>query len=162
MRTQLEIAEKCKADEAENPLFGMFTTEVLIPYLDGEHAKPFLKKGSKTESWEKEIHSRHSTDADVLEEMKAYMGFAWEKTINHRGISSIRSITKMRAWLWLLGDNELFDWAGDEANYTNYGAPILMRISKQYKFEIPDEAAVFNMASGRKCRSDCQEGCSTI
>jgi hypothetical protein len=171
MRTQEEIVEMCRAEEHADPVFGIFTTEILIPYLDGEHAKnpypedekskiTFLRKNVKPEAWNKEVHHSHKTDEDVLEEMKAYMGFAWEKVTNHRGISAIRSVTKMRAWLWLLGDDELYELATREDNYTNYGAPILLKICEKYMFDVPDSREVVNMAAGRKCRGDCSDGCS--
>jgi hypothetical protein len=164
MRTQDEIVAQCKSTEDKDAFSSMFANEVLIPYLDWAHAysddpeKSLVNKEARKENWD-EVHRGHKTDKDVISEMKSYMGFAWEKVTNHRGISTIRSVTKMMAWLWLLGDTEMYHFAGEEGNYQNYGAPILKKISEKYDFEIPKTKDVENMSQGRKCFPGCEEGC---
>lgn len=93
----------------------------------------------------------------VLSTMREYMGFAWNKAIDHRGISTSGSVAKMAAWLWILDDEELRAFALDDANYRNYGVPVLRRISEKYSFEIPEEAKSWK--DGEPCRQDCDEGC---
>jgi len=156
MRTQDEIVAKCI--EVEKDAFGFFTSEVLIPYLDQEHVKPFLRKKDEISSWH-EVHNHHQSDEDVLTGMREYIGFAWQKVYKHKGITAITAVAKLRAWVWLLGDDELYRWTGLEESCRNFGAPAFKRVSERYVFEIPDLKEVQNMASGRKCRPDCDEGC---
>jgi hypothetical protein len=106
----------------------------------------------------------------IIEDMKEYYGFALEKATDHRGLSAGRSIEKMEAWVWLLDDGnyEKIHWSW----YTNYGAPILKEIGDIYGFEylgkeegeyadyIKESNQKFlNMANGKPCRPDCNEGC---
>jgi len=67
------------------------------------------------------------------------VAFGWGKVRNHRGLSADRTILKMKAWLWLLGDDELEAFAADYANYPQYGAPILKAICEKYDFPIPED-----------------------
>ena len=91
--------------------------------------------------------------------MKSYMDFALGKAESHRGISTGRSLQHFEAWLWLLGDQDTLDYIQDDDNYANYGAPALKKICEVYNFSIPQEDWFENMANGKKCASDCFEGC---
>ena len=92
MKEQKEIVDKIKTS---NDFFG-FQQEVLVPFLDYENAKEFLKPEVKKVAWKKsQVKLNKET---VLEQMKDYMEFAWEKCSGHRGLSASRSLEKMRAW----------------------------------------------------------------
>ena len=97
--------------------------------------------------------------AVIIADMASYMGFAWSKAEDHRGLSSARSISKMQAWLWLLGDDELYAYASGEGNYPQYGAPILARISAKYGFAVPQSEGLRRMIKGLPCVESCKDGC---
>jgi len=143
MRTQEEIVNKIKADD------GMFSfiPEVLIGFLTHENALPFLDDEWKDKAAEW-IAKPQDRDA-IINEMMEYVEFAWEKCLDHRGLSAGRSVSKMRGWLWLLGDDEALAFAEDDNNYSNYGAPILRHISVKYSFPIPDDEDTRRMAEGQ-------------
>jgi hypothetical protein len=147
-----------------------FTTAVCLDYLPWEQAKPFLRDEyvAKVEAGEEEHKQLTPDHATVLAEMKDYMPFALGKAANHRGLSANRSISKMVAWLWLLGDDELRGQIErEEIGYTNYGAPILKAICEKYDFPIaledndwaPDKTAFLRMAEGKPCEPGCIGGC---
>jgi hypothetical protein len=75
---------------------------------------------------------RPYTREAVLECMRTYMTFAWEKAHDERGISAGRSIEKFEVWVWMLGDYEQIDWR----KYAMYGKPILRQICERYDFPI--------------------------
>jgi hypothetical protein len=157
MRTQQEIAAKMSESMNSNQLFD-FTPDVLLPFMDYEHAKPFLKETVTAMEWM--THSSPSTDEAVLAEAKEYMAeYGWDKALNHRGLSANRTINKMQAWMWLVGNDELADLCAS-GNYSQYGAPVLAAICQHYNWPIPDDEAAKNMIAGRPCRPDCEEGCS--
>lgn len=102
--------------------------------------------------------AKRLTEPDVLAVMKDYMAFAWGKALDHRGISTSRSVIKMSVWLWILGDVELLAFAENSTNYRNYGVPILRKISQKYNFEIPEEAKSWK--DGEPCQPNCEDGCA--
>lgn len=153
MRTQDEIAAKVR--ESRNQVLD-FAGDALLAYLDFEHAREFLKPETTPEKWA-EIHV--PLDADkVIAEMREYMSFAWEKVEDHRGLSAGRSVDKMTAWAWLLGDGGAYE-AIEAAEYTNYGAPKLAAICRVLGFPIPDDAGVQRMIAGERCGSGDECGC---
>lgn len=127
MRTQDEIIARIEERKNCDPLG--FEVPHYIYYLDYEHAKPYLKDNVTAESWAESIETN-----DVHELMKEYMEFAWEKAFNGRGISAGRSISHYIAWLWIAGDNELYN---EIENYENYGIPQLIQICKYLGIPIP-------------------------
>ncbi len=149
MRTQDEIVEHIRANEGLLD----FTASALVPYLDFEHAKPWLKEDVTADQWKPTPLDRET----VLAEMREYMEFAWGKVEDHRGISASRSVDKMGAWVWLLGDDEvLADFKA--TGYPNYGAPKLAVVCRAYGFPIPDDEGVQRMIQGDDCGiGDC--GC---
>ena len=154
MRTVDEIAKHYETRRGED--FLHYEAEVLVPFLPYELAKPWLKPTSQSKDWEQAALS----EKGVLDTMRRYMEFAWDKALGHRGISASRSICKLASWLWLLGDDEMVAFCRNEDNYENYGAPMLMAICKQYGFSIPDDEAAVRMSQGLPCRpSGCDEGC---
>jgi len=154
MRTIDEIVEYYRLEQSAD-FFG-FVAEVLFPFLPFDKAKEWLKEDATAEEWgEVEELTRES----VLEWMRDYMEFAWSKARNHRGLSAGRSVDKMRAWLWLLGDDELVTFASGRRNYSQYGVPILKAICEKYDFPMPADKGVERMAQGLPCCRDCNMGC---
>jgi hypothetical protein len=153
MRTQQEIITHYQ-QESKSDFFG-FMADVLLPYLSAKQVKPFLKDDADLSEWKQSP----LTDEAITAEMEKYMGFAWTKVQAHRGISASRSVEKMQAWLWLLGDEETLAYAKDNANYPQYGAPILMKICEKYGFPSPNDPGIRNMAMGKLCYFGCEEGC---
>lgn len=154
MRSPEEIQSMCHKATAD---FFPWRLNVLLPYLSFEMAKPFLKDTATAESWGEIVPSDRSS---IIVEMSDYAGFAWEKAIGHRGLSAGRSIDKMKAWLWMLEDEELLDFIEVEINYKNYGAPILKAICEKYGFPVPDHQWAKNMSLGKPCRPGCDDGCA--
>ncbi len=151
MRTREDITTYCQKN---NDFFG-HTVEVLVPYLPFEQAKPYLIDSATPEEWKQTPLTREA----ALAEMKEYMAFAWDKVEDHRGLSADRSVTKMQAWLWLLGDEETLAYAKDEEHYAQYGAPILKKICEVYGFPIPEGSHIENMSQGKPCVPECDMGC---
>lgn len=152
MRTQDEILAHIKEVDS----FLDFQESTLMEFLDYKNAKPYLKDEVTEEEWKK------AQNLDPVWHIRDYMPFAIEKASNHRGISAGRSIEHMRAWLWLLGDDETLAFADADQNYPNYGAPILKKICEKYQIEWPaDNKALNNMAEGKECRPGCDEGCNS-
>lgn len=154
MRTPEEIAKYYETRQRDD--FLGFEAGVLIPYLPYELAKPWLKPDSSPEFWGEQPPL---TEEGMLETMRDYMAFAWDKALNHRGISASRSVTKMASWLWLLGNDEMVAFCHNDANYENYGAPILKAICDKYGFPIPDDECARRMARGLPCYPGCDMGC---
>lgn len=69
----------------------------------------------------------------VLDRMREYMDFAWEKALDERGISASRSIHRYQAWCYALGEYDDIDWDA----YDSYGKPILRQLCEKYAFPIP-------------------------
>jgi len=149
MKTIKEILERCR--NPKSPL--SFDAEALINFLPYEEAKEFLKEGTTAEQWNK-IYIK-ATRENVIKEIREYMEFALGKAENHRGLSAIRSIEKMNAWIWLLDDEDKINWD----NYANYGAPILKQICELYNLPFPDNKTLVNMSQGKPCYEGCEEGC---
>ena len=148
MRTQDEIVARAMDDPGDNLGFGR---EVLAGYIDAVHIKPLLEEGADLEKWEAD----EPTGENVLRDMKVYMKFAWEEAQDHRGLSANRSVIKLKAWLWLLGDEGLVDGV----DYAQYGAPILHKVCERYGFPMPDDRSTKRMMDGLSCEDGCQDGC---
>ncbi len=154
MRTQEEIVQRYEAVKADDVLG--FRSEVLLLYLDFEHAKPYLKPDVTAESWNADV-SKYDRDA-VLEAAAKYMVFAWGKVKDHRGISASRSVDKMTEYAWLLGEDALVEEIG-RTGYAQYGAPPLKLICEKLGFPLPDDEPTKRMMRGEPCCDGCQEGC---
>ena len=148
MRTAEEIIARIKEP---TDMFG-FGAEALAQFITFDEAGLVAAKDMTAESWGPVTPREREK---VVEVMGAYMAFAWEKALNHRGISASRSVEKMRSWCWLLGEEDGIPWG----SYSNYGAPILKAICERYGFVIPTGPDAENMAAGRPCMPDCWEGC---
>lgn len=151
MKTYEEMVERVR--EKKDDMMD-FTAEVIVPYLPFKYAKEFLKPEVKESDWEPDILTREV----VLSEMREYMVFAWDKATGHRGLSASRSVSKVSTWAWLLGDDELHNFAEDNENYAQYGVPILKKFCEHYEFKMPDGEDIGRMAKGEPCHAEC-EGC---
>ena len=165
MRTQDEIA--AKVAERDDDLLG-FRADVLLCFLDYDHAKPLIKPEITREQWDAmdnsvggdaPRHPRVLTASDIPEQMAGYMRFAWGKVSDHRSISAGRSVDKLAALAWLLGDDDVVAFAEDPTNYPQYGAPILRHICERYGLPIPDDEHLQRMMQSERCTDDCEEGC---
>jgi hypothetical protein len=155
MRTQAEIIARI-SEVADGDFFG-FESTVLKSHLTYENVQQFLKEGHELDPdlWKDVIDDEY-----IVAEVKDYMEFALEKAYNHRGISANRSVNKMSAWLWLLGDDELLE-KFEGAGYAQYGVPQLMVVCEAYDIEVPEymQPDIANMAQGKSCRLGCDDGC---
>jgi len=153
MRTMDEIVARIN-EVKERDWLG---TEVgdMLPYLDFEHARPYLKADTKAEAWD--VPERGATSP--LDEIRDYMPFAFEKATGHRGISASRSISHMRAWSWLAGDDAALAICDDESLYPNYGMPILLRLCEHFGIPVPEPGFDHMKYPGARCRPGCDEGC---
>ena len=151
MRTHDEVVAYCGR---VHDLFG-FAQEVLLPYLPVERAQLFTWNDRDLVEWEQ----KPLTYKTVIADMRGYMDLAWRRVQDHNAFGASSSIDKMRAWIWLLGDEETLAFAKGDIHYSNYGAPILKRICEKYDFPAPCEDAVQRMAQGLPCCNDCRRGC---
>ena len=154
MRTADDIAEHIKrVNQLGDDVFG-FQMSDLIAYLPYDLAKIYLEDDVVEEQWNSSVVI---PDRElIIKQMRDYMDFAWNKALNHRGLSANRSIDHFRAWLWLLEDENLLDGI----DYKQYGTPMLAAICEKYVFQVPDGNRVMNMIQGIPCRPACDEGCS--
>lgn len=129
-RTQEEIVDRIRERQGGDP-FG-FETGELLGCLDFEHAKPFLKQTATADDWKQDPSDVEA----VVERMREYMKFAWEKANGCRGISANRSVQHYQAWLWLAGNEELLAKVNELfEDYCYYGKKILRAISEAYGWD---------------------------
>ena len=117
MRTQEEIVKRINEREKDD-FFGFEKSDYLV-CLTFENAKQYLKEGTASDEWK-------TLNNNPIDELKEYMGFAWEKANCCRGISSNRNISHIIAWLWL-ADHEISKEVERmyEEEYQYYGKDIL-------------------------------------
>jgi hypothetical protein len=132
-----------------------FRRGTLLLYLTFDEAKPLLVPNAKPEAW-----GQHKlTEDQVIWDMRNYLHYAWQKVAQHQHLSCHRSIEKLEAWLWLLGDDMTLQ-AMKAAQYPQLGAPMLAVICQQYGFPIPESFELHNMITSRPCRFGCKLGCA--
>lgn len=151
LKSDEEIFEYIKAGERSAFSFHMDT---LIEYLPWGLVKRF-SEDDDCDTWEQRIPTREN----VIEDMRDYMDFAWDKATSHRGLSAQRSVDRMYHWLWLLGDKDMLD-EYETIEYGPYGGPKLAYICNKLGFEIPNDPYTQNMANGLPCEIDCDSGCN--
>lgn len=162
--------EEIRAYIETNPDMLGSTLQTLVPYLSFDDARPLLKDGSTEDQWNEAPDpeaARPDHDSDypswageslgtprpltreaALLEAEAYHRFACVKALDQRGISAGRSVMKLTAWAWLLGEDEMVAFAEDDDNYPAYGAPILKRFAEHFGWPWPDDADLATMARG--------------
>lgn len=150
MKTHDEIIQRIKTSD---DFFG-FAGSALLELLPFDVARPLLAKDTEctAETWK-----WHADRAAVLACMRDYMEFAWDKVVDHRGISASRSVEKFGAWLWALGDEETLR-KFEATDYAPYGAPQLAFVCETYGFQIPRSTAIRRMVDGSPCSPACS-GC---
>jgi len=152
IRTQDEVV--ARIHEVQIDCLWEFATEILVAYLDFEHARGFLRPEVTSVGWTQlDPADRRAIEAAL----KEYLGFAWGKALDHRGLSAGRSIDKLGAWAWLLGDEEAVAVLADESRYTPYGVPMLAHLSTRYGVPIPAGEVASRMSRGLACHADCEE-----
>jgi len=120
----------------KDDMFG-FEWHEYVEYLPFDKAKPLLLDGTEVTETEWKKLQPELTEAAVLEKMRKYMPFAWDKANGCRGLSSNRSIMHYIAWTWLHGDAEFSEEIQKEfdENYCMYGKPILVKICERYGWD---------------------------
>lgn len=140
IRTQDEILNHYLNVVKEYDPIG-FTHEDLLDYLDFEHIKPYLKeeaqnKENAEEEWNKDVDL---SKAYVLNTMRGYLSFAFEKAECERGLSANRSICHFINWAWLIDDDlykELIRrYEHEYGDDGGYGITILRYIQEWLKKE---------------------------
>ena len=149
MKTKEQVVQRL-ADTRDSDFLG-FQFEVLVEFIDPDDAREFCVDGADLGA----LPVRDLSEPVIVELMRDYMEFAWEKVAGHRGISAERSVIKMGEWLWLLDDEGLIA----TTDYAMYGAPILFAICQKYGFPVPDSPEVERMIQGLPCREGCGGCC---
>jgi len=152
IRTQDEVVARIR--EVQIDRLWEFATEILVAYLDFEHARGFLRPEVTSAGW---IQLDPADRQAIRAALREYLHFAWKKVLDHRGLSAGRSIDKLGAWAWLLGDDEVVAVLADESRYTPYGAPMLAYLSTRYSVPIPAGEVASRMSRGLACHADCEE-----
>ena len=98
---------------------------------------------------------------DILREMKERLPRAWDKAINHRGISSSFMHEEFLDYLNELGDDDLAERY--TYHYAQYGVPLYWAVWKKYP-DMPDPPKEYykelkRMSEGRPCVKGCDRGC---
>lgn len=156
MRTPEQIVHRMQhQQDLDEDLLG-FKAEVLVSFLTFDQAKPLLKPDTNPENW---TEVSPLTEDEVLRQMRNYMIFAWQKAIDHRGISASRSVEKIGEWLWLLEEESVIVGVP----YPQYGVPLLLKVCEAFEFQIPTVAGgpdvIARMGRGEPCERACQNGC---
>lgn len=124
-RTSAEIKARY---EQVSPRFLDFQGGDLLPYMDYEDAKPFLKEGVTAQ----ELADARDSLGGPIKETIDYLPFAWEKANDCRGLSAGRSVDHLKAWLWLAGYDVDDDF---DRRYQYYGKPCLVTASELVGFD---------------------------
>lgn len=157
MRRDEEILDRLMVEKNNDPL-GMSIGDLIARLsFDIASSKDFVAEGVSEEEWNKSMCSRKPDD--VRKELIGYLDFAWDKAVDHRGISAGRSIGHIRNWLWLMGDEEALSFVEDNCNYPQYGVPVLKYISERFGYDWPKNKYTERMAKGEQCGMSKGCGC---
>lgn len=136
-RTQDEIVQRVHAVRPDDVLG--WHCEVLIPQLDYDHAREFLKPDVTAEEWAADLAADRGEHADLTAVAASYLTFAFGKAYDERSISAERSINKLTEYAWLLGRDELAERMASGREYGSYGLPLLRAFAEE--FDLPVERA---------------------
>ena len=119
----------------ENDSLGM-TFSDYIDFLPFEEAKKyFTDKYIKDVKSGKEVYTQKEySEEAIIEEMRDYLEFAWDKANACRGLSAGRSLQHYRNWFYALG-SEFDDFATAIAKYEYYGKPWLWLITELFNLD---------------------------
>lgn len=140
-RSPTEIVERIR-ELGKDQTHDMHGTERsrLLEALPYEDAKQFFKHDAPhtDETWEVE---RTKDRKSVIAQIRSYLGFAWKKANECRGISAQRSLSHFKGLLYLLGPDcdELREWIGTPEHYEFYGKPALVKVSELISFPWHDD-----------------------
>lgn len=99
----------------------------LLGYLPFELVKKYLIDTATKKQWG---NFKPKDRQSILEEMKYYLNFAWEKANKFRGYSAARSMAHYTIWIWLVGDD-----LGNIEEYQYHGKDNLVKICEYYDWE---------------------------
>lgn len=132
MRSYSEIKKRI---DTSKTFFG-FDIEVLAFYLPyDEGGKELCKPEITEDDWNSDVHS--NTVDSIYEELRSYMEFAWEKALDERGLSAVRSIEKLTALVWLLGRDDMVNYL-DSNDGGSYGKNHLLYICRELELPAPE------------------------
>lgn len=159
MRTYEEVVARVKklSTEDNNPA-DMMGTEFgdLVILLKWKDARPYLRPDAKQTEWQA------SNPTESRDTAKGYIPFAIDKSLSHRGLSAMRSVAHMSAWVWLnCNDEQVAEF--ERMPYEQYGMPKIKKAAELLGFSSiwashASEAAE-RMADGKTCHDNCEEGC---
>lgn len=128
MLTKEQILESVKSGKKSECLdgrdFGRLTT--FFPISDWE-TLGFKPKDDKVEHAPKKW-----TEKNILAQLKEDLGFAFEKALGRRGISSSFMYKVIKMWMWVLEDD-----LQHHLSYAMYGLPLYKAVAVKYGFENP-------------------------
>ena len=140
-RSQQEIVSQIK-EESSN--FFSFVPDVLCDYLTLNEAEGVFSAEYLSEVAEGKTEHVVITDInEAVQDFLDYMVFAWGKAKDQRGLSAGRSISKLGAWLWLFGREDLETLLNDNGLYNPYGAPALIAVCENLGIEVPEDVVEF-------------------
>lgn len=156
---------KKQIEEVKNDDFFGANREELLSALPFEDVKDFLTEEATEEDWDA---LRVKTDEDVRKAAKKYLPFAIGKALEHRGLSSIRSIDHFKGWVFLVGGPEALEELTN-TDYAQYGVPQLKKACEllgiEGEWKMHAEAGtslsekLIRMAQGELCENGCASGC---
>lgn len=123
-RTEQEIIARIRK-VSKYDIFGIGD---LLNWLSFDAAKEFMVDDVTPERFA-EVAARRKQPLDAVRD---YLDFAWDKANNCRGLSAMRSMNHLAAWLWLAGFDELAD---SFEKYELYGKPHLVTASELVGFD---------------------------
>lgn len=140
-RSQDEIFEKMKG--GADDMFG-FTVSILAPYAEYERSKEFYNDEYKAKVASGEIKHEVSTDlVETVQDMVDYLIFGLGKALDGRGLSASRTVSKVGAWLWLLGREDLERTIHRDDLYNPYGMRALIAVCEDLGIEVSQECRDF-------------------
>ena len=131
-RTDEEIIARIEEIKDED-FFGIEVSDLML-YLPYEKARPLMSERARNDDAIKADWKQHPRDDISLRQaMEDYLTFAWDKANSCRGLSAMRSMDHMSAWLWMLGFSS--ERSDSVKRYTHYGKPQLREISEMLKVD---------------------------
>lgn len=148
MKTIEQIRERYNDEDRKAKAIFDFGSEVL-----GQYLPEYWKEEAREEMLKERPLEEEAVRAKAID----YLHFAFDKALDHRGLSASRSVLKMREYAWILDLDEAVAFADDDANYPNYGVPVLKKMAQALGVEMPESIAAW--PDGESCTPHCHEGC---